>query len=92
MIRIKGDYMNRLFFMVGLLFILIVPQAGAQLTTNPNPYRQTTWNNITDSVHTWGQTPRQAALTKTRLRMVRAKTRIKNINLAKRKAWMRGQN
>jgi hypothetical protein len=84
--------MNRILFTMGLLFILIVPQAWGQMTQNPNPYRQTMWNSITDGIHTWGQTPRQAALTKTRLHMARARARIKSFNLAKQKAWMRGQN
>jgi hypothetical protein len=84
--------MNRLLFMICLLFIFIVPQAWGQTTKYPNPYRQTMWNNITDGVHTWGQSPRQATLTKMRLHMARAKARIRSINQAKQKAWMQGQN
>ena len=33
-------------------------------TQYPNPNRQTMWNNLTDCMHTLGQTPQQAKLTK----------------------------
>jgi hypothetical protein len=84
--------MDRLFFIMGLLFIFIVPQAWGQSSQYPNPNRQTTWNNITDKVHTWGKTPAQAAIIKRRLHTKRTQTRIRNINKAKQQAWLHGQN
>ena len=78
--------MNRRFFMMGLLFILVVPQAWGSTSQYSNPYRQTTWNNLTDKIHTLGQTPGQAALTKRKLHNARARTRIRSINQAKRHA------
>jgi predicted PurR-regulated permease PerM len=82
--------MNRLFFIMGLLFILIIPQAWGSTSQYPNPYRQTMWNNLTDTIHTWGQSPRQAALTKMRLHNARARARIRSINHARHKAWLQG--
>ena len=78
--------MNRRFFMMGLLFILVVPQAWGSTSQYSNPYRQTTWNNLTDGVHTWGQTHQQAALTKRKLHNARARARIHSINRARRQA------
>ena len=82
--------MNRLIFMMGLLFIFMVPQAwGAN--NNPGIYRETLWNKLTDGIHTIGQNPREAAWTKTKLRNERAATRLGNIKRAKRKAWLANQ-
>ncbi len=84
--------MNRLFFMMGLLLILIVPQAWGSTSQYPNPYRQTMWNNLTDGIHTLGQSPKQAALTKMKLHYARTIARINSINRAKRQAWVNSQN
>jgi hypothetical protein len=84
--------MNRRFFMMGLLFILIVPQAWGSTSQYPNPYRQTTWNNLTDSMHTLGQSPRQATLTKMKLHNARARTRVRSINQARRQALLKRHN
>lgn len=81
--------MNRLFFMMGLLLIFIMPQAWGSTSPYPNPYRQTMWNNVTDGVHTLGQSPRQAALTKSRLHNARTRARINSINGARRQARRR---
>jgi hypothetical protein len=84
--------MNRLFFIIGLLFIFIVPQAWGQTNQYPNPNRQTIWNNITDGIHTMGKTPQQAAIIKRRLHLKRTQARIRSINKAKQQAWLQGQN
>ncbi|MBF0571904.1 MAG: hypothetical protein HQL12_08565 [Candidatus Omnitrophica bacterium] len=80
--------MNRFFLVISLFIILIMPQAWGASSQPPNPYRQTVWNNLTDGMHTLGQTPQQARSTKMRLRHTRAINRIKNFNHAKHK----GQN
>jgi hypothetical protein len=77
---------------MGLLLILIVPQAWGSTSQYPNPYRQTTWNNLTDKVHTLGQSPRQATLTKMKLHNARTRARINSINQAKRQAWLKSHN
>jgi len=79
--------MNRLLLTLGLLFLLIIPQAWGQTSSYPNPNRQTMWNNMTDGIHTLGQTPQQAKLTKMRLHRQRTLARSKSINQAKRRAW-----
>ena len=91
--------MRRRFFIMGLLFILIVPQAWGATSQYPNPYRQTMWNNLTDSIHTLGQKPQQAALTKRKLHNARARTRLKSISQAnqaklkaQRQAWLKSRN
>jgi hypothetical protein len=84
--------MKRLLMAMALLLVFIVPQAWGQTSQYPNPNRQTMWNNLTDGIHTWGQTPRQAAWTKMRLHAARSRARFKSINQAKRRAWMQGQN
>jgi len=84
--------MKRWFMAVTLLLIFVVPQAWGQTAQNAVINRQTMWNNLTDSIHTIGQTPRQAAWTKMRLHAQRARTRFKSITLAKQKAWMQDQN
>ena len=94
-----GDYMKRTLFMLGTLLLLIMPQAFAATTSPyPNPYRQTTWNNLTDSMHTLGQSPTQAQQTIRKLHYARNKTRLKNISQAqraaykaKRQAWLNSQ-
>jgi len=78
---------HRLFFIMGLLFILIVPQAwGYTSSEYPDPNRQTIWNNFTDGIHTFGQSPKQATLTKMRLHYLRSENRIHSINQARRQA------
>ena len=78
--------MNRFILMVGLLFILLMPQAWGATTQYPDPNRQTMWNNMTDSVNTMGQTPLQAKYTKRRLHAQRARARINSIQQARRQA------
>lgn len=80
--------MNRLVFIMGLFLVLVMPQAWGY----PNPNRQTMWNNFTDGVHTLGQNPRQAALTKRRLHHVRTLQRVHDINHAKQQAWLNSHN
>ena len=84
--------MNRLFITFGLLFILIVPQAWPATSQYPDPNRVTMWNSITDSMHTWGQKPRQAQMTKMQLRNARAIARLKSIKQAKIQAMIRKNN
>ncbi|MDE1920759.1 MAG: hypothetical protein KGI24_04830 [Candidatus Omnitrophica bacterium] len=91
--------MGRLLFTMALLTILAMPQAwGYTKSPYPNPYRQTLWNDFTDSVHTLGQSPQQAKKTKETLHAQRVRTRLKDINDAeiakfrqKRQAWVRSQ-
>jgi hypothetical protein len=91
--------MNRLSIMVGLLLILIMPQAwGATKSPYPNPNRQTAWNNITDGVHTFGQNSQQTKMTLRKLHNARTRARLKSINQAKaakfkarRQAWINSQ-
>jgi hypothetical protein len=80
--------MNRLFFILPLLFIFIMPQAWGSTSPYPSPYRQTMWNNFTDGIHTLGQSPRQANFTKIKLHNKRTQARIRSINQAKRNAWL----
>jgi len=75
--------MNRLYLMIVCL-ILVMPQAWGY----PNPYRKTMWNNMTDDLHTMGQSPRQAADTKMKLQNQRVETRLNDIRRAKRQAWL----
>jgi len=94
--------MNRLLIMLGILFVLIVPQnvqAQATTTQYPNPHRQTMWNNLTDGIHTIGQNPQQAAWTKRKLRDTRTRNRLSSIDkanhakyVAQRQAWINSQN
>jgi len=92
--------MNRLAFIAALVLILITPLAwGATTAQYPNPYRQTMWNNVTDSVHTVGQSPEEKRLTIRKLHAKRTNARLKSItaaNLAKRKArrqaWLNRSN
>ena len=86
--------MNRLLWMTGLLFILIVPQAWGQTTQYPNPYRQTIWNNFTDAVHTFGQNSQRTHATLEKLHDARTNARLKSIRQAnfarfkaRRQAW-----
>jgi len=71
--------MNRLLAVLVLVLMLFMPQAGWAGSSYPDPYRQTTWNNFTDTVHTIGQSPQQAKLTKMRLRYARTTARVKSI-------------
>ena len=90
--RFKEVYTHRLFLMMGLLLILNVGQAWGSTSRYPNPYRQTKWNNFTDGLHTLGQTPKQAVLTKMKLHNARTKARINSINQDNRRAWSQGNN
>ena len=86
--------MNRLFFMIALLFIFIVPQAWGQTTQYANPYRQTTWNNVTDGIHTFGQNAQQKKATLTKLHYARTTNRIQGImkdRKAKMHIWQNNQ-
>jgi hypothetical protein len=80
--------MNRLFLTVCLVFILVTPQAWATMTQYPNPYRQTMWNNFTDGIHTLGQSPYEAKMTKRKLHQARTRARLHSINLARQKAML----
>ncbi|MDE2028108.1 MAG: hypothetical protein KGK03_05490 [Candidatus Omnitrophica bacterium] len=91
--------MNRLLLMAFLAMIFMMPQAwGYTKSPYPNPYRQTMWNDFTDSMHTLGQSPAQANKTKMKLHSLRTQTRLNDINTAemakfraKRQAWVRSQ-
>ena len=78
--------MKRVLLIVIFLFILILPQAFATANQYPNTNRQTMWNNLTDSIHTLGQSPQQAQITKARLHYKRRIARQNSINQAIRKA------
>ena len=81
--------MNRLLLALCFIFVLIVPQiSGATTTPNADANHVSTWNNLTDSLNTMGQTPQQAKLTRMRLRNARATARLKAINQAKRQSVM----
>ena len=87
--------MNRFFLIMGLLFILIIPQAWGSTSAYPNPYRQTMWNDFTDTIHTLGQKPLQKRVTLMRLHNVRTRVRLTSINQAnqakltsQRQAWL----
>jgi hypothetical protein len=93
--------MNRIYVQTVLLILFIIPQAWGAKTwsTYPDPNRQTLWNNLTDSLHTMGETPRQAKLTRMKLHEERFRARYTSIqhdaqakHNAKMKAWMEGQN
>lgn len=97
----KGVYicMNRQFLMVGLLFILIMPQAWGATSAYPDPNRVTVWNKLNYGIKTLGQSPQQAKITELKLRHATASNRIKSINkaakakrLAQMKAWQNNQN
>ena len=84
---------------LSLLLIFMVPQAWGSTSPYPNPDRQTMWNNLTDSIHTMGQTPQQTKRTLLQLHNKRARTRLDSINrdaTAKNKArvqaWINSQN
>jgi len=78
--------MNRKLLIAGLMLVLVIPQAWGASTQYPNPYRQTMWNNLTDKIHTLGQTPQQARVTIIKLHNARTQERIKSINQAKQDA------
>jgi len=87
--------MNRFFLIMGLLFILIIPQAWGSTSAYPNPYRQTMWNDFTDTIHTLGQKPLQKRVTLMRLHNARTRARLTSINqanqtkvAAQRQAWL----
>ena len=68
--------MIRLIFLMSLLIVLVMPQAWAAY---PNPYRQTLWNDFTDAIHTFGQSPQKARTTKIRLHFLRTQARTTSI-------------
>jgi hypothetical protein len=80
--------MNRLVFLMCLFLIFIMPQAWGYTSKYPNPYRQTMWNNMTDALHTMGQSSGQAKFTKMKLHNARSLARINSINKANRRVWM----
>ena len=80
--------MKRLFLIMLCLLMLITPSAWAASGRYPDPNRQTIWNNITDGIHTLGQSPAQAKKTKMYLHNTRRLNRQKSINQAKRQAWL----
>ena len=85
--------MRRLLLTMLLLLIFVTPQAWAALKSKyPDPERQTMWNNLTDKMHSLGQSPKQAALTKMRLHNERAIVRTKDINRVKKQAWLNGRS
>ena len=84
--------MRRLFFMLVCVLVLTMPPALASSGNYPDPNRQTIWNNLTDGIHTLGQSPTQAKRTKQHLHNARRITRQKSINQAKRQAWLNGHN
>ena len=84
--------MKRLILIMLLFILFMIPQSLGFAAQYPDPNRQTIWNTFTDTWHTMGQSPRQAALTKMRLHNARTIARIGSINRAKRQAWMQGSN
>lgn len=80
--------MRRLFFMMVCLFMLTTLPALASTGNYSDVNRQTMWNNMTDGLHTLGQSPAQAKRTKQHLHNVRRKARQNSINQAKRQAWL----
>lgn len=84
--------MKRLLFMLLCLLMLTTSTAFASSGNYSDPNRQTIWNNLTDGVHTLGQSPIQAKRTKQHLHNARRITRQKSINQAKRQAWLNGRN
>jgi len=75
--------MIRLIFLMSLLMVLVMPKAWAGY---PNPYRQTLWNDLTDSIHTLGQSPQKARTTKIKLHYLRTQARTTSIMLAQQHA------
>ena len=77
-------------YLLAIIFLCVVVQPVWAATPNPN--RQTMWNNLTDTVHTMGQTPQRAKLTKMKLHAQRRQTRLKNMaqanNRQRHKHWM----
>jgi len=91
--------MNRFFLIMGLLFILIIPQAWGSTSAYSNPYRQTMWNDFTDTLHTIGQKPLQKRVTLMRLHNARTIARLTSINqanqakvAAQRQAWLKSND
>ena len=84
--------MRRLFFILVCLLMLTMTPALASSGNYPDPNRQTIWNNITDGLHTLGQSPAQAQRTKQHLHNARRMARQRSINQAKRQAWLNSRN
>jgi hypothetical protein len=74
--------MRRLFFVLVCLLVFTTSSALASSGNYPDVNRQTIWNNMTDGVHTFGQTPAQARKTRLHLHNVRRKVRQNSINHA----------
>jgi hypothetical protein len=91
--------MVRILTILILSALVVMPQAwGYTQSPYPNPYRQTMWNNLTDSIHTIGQSSSQAKKTRQKLHGQRVKTRLGDISKAemakfkaKRQAWINSQ-
>jgi len=72
--------------------------AAVKPSPYPNPYRQTTWNNITDGINTLGQDSQQKQTTLRKLHNQRTRNRLRNISeanraklKAKHQAWLNSQ-
>jgi len=82
--------MNRFIFCA--LLIMIATPSWAEISPTMQQYkdanRQNLWNNMTDSLHTIGQNPKKASLTKKKLHATRAQNRLKNIKAANKKKWV----
>ncbi len=84
--------MRRVLLIITLFVVLIIPQAWGATRQYPDPYRQTLWNNMTDTIHTIGQTPQKAKSTKMKLHAARTKARLRSISKARRQAWLQSHN
>jgi hypothetical protein len=79
--------MKYLSIIVITLILLITPQAWGFTSQTPSLYRQTMWNNLTDSMHTLGQPPQKAKITKMKLHAARTKARLRSLNKTRQKTW-----
>jgi hypothetical protein len=91
--------MKKMLLIISLFTVCVSSEALAATSQYPNPYRQTMWNSMTDSIHTMGQNPQQANLTKMRLHALRTQARLNSIQQAqiaqrkaKMKAWQNSQS
>ena len=72
--------MLRTFVLILLLWLACdLPCSWAGQGQYANSTRQTLWNDLTDKIHTFGQKPAQARLTKTHLHYLRLQARLKSI-------------
>ena len=81
--------MKRLFILAVLFLMMMVPQSWASTPQYPNPYRQTMWNSMTDSMHTLGQNQHQTAASLRRLHQARTNARMRSINESRNQALLR---